>query len=235
MLQRLIRKSLRTILHCSSELRNDAEIELQTARDFTPETVIRGYLAGCFPMPADGRVVWKRPERRAVFPIETFHISRNLQRLMRQRKFEIRIDSDFDQVSQGCANRDDTWLSPEVRRIYAELFRMGLVRTIETWQNGEMVGGVYGVSIGKFFAGESQFSRVRDAGKVAFASLFEMLRANRFQLHDGQYLTPYLKQFGATEISRTDFESKLLRAAAQPGAFRHPEEIRDRNEVSILS
>lgn len=144
---------------------------------------------------------------------------------MKQQRFEIRIDSDFEQVASGCAERDSTWISPEIRSTYAELFQRGLVRTVESWQDGQMVGGLYGVSIGRFFVGESQFSRVRNAGKVAFARLFELLRANRYQLHDGQYLTPYLEQFGAAEVPREEFETRLFRAAVQPGPLRDPESL----------
>ena len=192
-------------------------------RPFSAESVIQACLSGFFPMPdEEGRLRWRRPEQRAVMPIDDFHVPKSDRRIVRQQRFEIRINTAFDEVIRGCAAREQTWITPEVITVYRELFDLGLVRTVESWQNGELVGGVYGLSFGRFFAGESQFFRVKHAGKVAYITLMEILRANHYELHDCQFLTQHLAKFGAFEIPHEEFERRLVRAIVQPAEFRRP-------------
>ena len=191
---------------------------------FRPETVIKGYLNGFFPMPDEtGRVSWRAPEVRGIIPVVGFHVPKNLQRLVRQRKFEIRIDTEFEQVMRGCAERDETWITDEIVDVYVRLHEMGVARSVEAWQNGELVGGLYGICLGRYFSTESQFHRVRDAGKVSFVFLAEILKAGGFLLHDVQYPTPYLEQFGGTALPASIFRKQLLQAVIQHGRFELPD------------
>jgi leucyl/phenylalanyl-tRNA---protein transferase len=190
---------------------------------FRPETVIKGYLNGFFPMPDEsGRVSWRAPDIRGVIPVDGFHIPKNLKRLVRQEKFEMRVDSEFEQVIRCCAERDETWITDQVVDVYCRLHEMGVARSVEAWQNNKLVGGLYGVRIGRYFATESQFHTVRDAGKISFICLSEILKAGGFLIHDVQYLTPYLEQFGGTCLPAADFRQQLLQAVTQFGRFELP-------------
>ena len=185
--------------------------------DARAETVLRGYLAGRFPMPdLKGRLRWQFPRRRGVIPIDGFHVPRSVARVVRSGRFEVRYDTAVGQVIRACADRDPTWITEEIAEIYLRLHEWGFVHSVETWRDDELVGGLYGVAIGGYFAGESQFHRARDAGKVALVALCERLREAGFLLHDTQHLTEYLAQFGCVEILAEEFLDQLERAVALP-------------------
>lgn len=219
LLRRLVRSGTRYIPR--------GEIAAQQAvlnsLDFSPETVLRATANGCFPManPA-GKIEWRCPAKRAVIPVDNFHVRKSLRRVVRSGRFEIRIDSAFDQVIDACADRPETWIIPQLSDVYKELFRMGQARSVEAWQNGKLAGGVYGLCIGRYFVSESQFHRVNHAGKVCFATLFEILRANNFLLHDVQYPSGFLSQFGTVEMERDEFQKQLSVALVQPARFELP-------------
>jgi leucyl/phenylalanyl-tRNA--protein transferase len=196
------------------------------AIELTPELILRAYAAGIFPMAEDADspdLFWVSPEKRGVLPLDGFHISRSLRKTMKTREFSVRVDTDFDAVIDGCAtegeDRDSTWINPEIRRLYGELFRRGYVHTVEVWAEGELVGGLYGLSMGAAFFGESMFHRVTDASKIAMAHLVERLKAGSYRLLDTQFVTPHLASLGGIEIPRELYEVQLAAALAHPGDF----------------
>ena len=225
LLRRLIRAGVRHVPGGTIA----AEQAILASREFSPDTVLQATSSGFFPM-ADsaGRIEWRNPTRRAVIPVDGFRVPKSLRRIMRSRRFEIRLSSAVDQVIACCADRENSWITTEIADVYSQLSEMGVVRTIEAWQNGELVGGVYGLAIGRYFVSESQFHRVNHAGKVCFATLFEILRANGFLIHDVQYSSGFLRQFGAIEMSREEFQSKLTRSLAQPARFELPSTVLER-------
>ena len=187
----------------------------------TPEILLRAYSAGLFPMAEsaeDTDVYWVQPKVRGIIPLEAFHISRSLARTMRRKPFVIRVDTAFDRVMELCAESTDdrptTWINPLILTLYKELHRMGYTHSVEAWEGDELVGGLYGVSLGSAFFGESMFSRRRDASKICLVHLVERLRERGFTLLDTQFTTEHLKTFGAIDISRKDYE-KLLEKAMQ--------------------
>lgn len=182
----------------------------------TPEILLKAYQAGIFPMAEtadDPELFWVDPERRGVLPLDGFHLSRRLRRVVRQDRFEIRIDYDFPATLAGCAEatekRPNTWINAEIVRLYTALFERGAVHSVELWQDGALVGGLYGVSIGGAFFGESMFSRVTDASKVALVHLVALLRQGGYRLLDMQFLTAHLAQFGAVEVPRAQYQHLL--------------------------
>ena len=187
--------------------------------DFTPQTVIKGYMNGFFPTPAGNRIHWEAPAQRALIPIDDFHVPKNIKRLMRQGKFEVRFDTCFEQVMRACADRDDSWINEQIIDIYVQLNKLGVASSVEAWLDGELAGGLYGMRIGGYFATESQFHRVRDAGKIAFVTLFEVLKSNGYLLHDVQNMTPYLEQFGAIEVSNIEFRKNITNAVIRSSAW----------------
>jgi leucyl/phenylalanyl-tRNA---protein transferase len=214
-------------MHIGTRLVPDGEVAAQQAilnsLEFSPETVLRATANGFFPMAnASGKIEWRCPPQRATIPVGNFHVRKSLRRVVRSGRFEIRIDSAFDEVVDACAQRPETWITPQIADVYRQLFEMGHARSVEAWQHGELVGGVYGLCIGRYFVSESQFHRVNHAGKVCFAKLFEILRANSFLLHDVQYPSSFLSQFGTVEIPRAKFQQQLSRALVQPARFELP-------------
>lgn len=186
----------------------------------SPQLLIYGYAQGVFPMAEDGQIYWYDPDPRAIIPLdERFHVAHSLQRTIRRQSFEIRFDTAFRETMQACAERDETWISQEFIEVYSQLHAGGLAHSVEAWQNGEMVGGLYGVGLAGLFAGESMWSRVRDASKVALVALVERLRAGGFQLLDTQFLTPHLATFGAYEIPRSDYKQLLAEALECSASF----------------
>jgi leucyl/phenylalanyl-tRNA---protein transferase len=181
----------------------------------TPQTLLNAYAQGYFPMadPDDGKIYWYDPDPRTILPLESFYIPRRLQRTVRQKKFEIRIDTQFQRVMELCAeprkNHPRTWLNEDLIGLYTTLHRHGFSHSVETWQDGKLVGGVYGVSMGGLFAGESMFSRVRDASKVALVTLVDVLRRNGYVLFDVQFTNDHLTQFGTVEIPRSHYKIRL--------------------------
>ncbi len=185
----------------------------------TPELLLHAYAAGVFPMSEgadDPGLFWVDPEMRGIIPLESFHIPRRLARTVRGEPFEIRIDSAFDAVIDACASpretQPDTWINRRIRELYGALFRMGHVHTVECWSEGRLVGGLYGVSLGRAFFGESMFHRATDASKVALVHLVARLRAGGYRLLDTQFQTEHLAQFGTLEVPRERYRAMLAEA-----------------------
>ncbi len=193
------------------------------ADQLTPEMLMRGYLSGIFPM-AETRnspeVHWVRPRWRGILPLDGFHISRSLRRTIRRGGFEIRLDTDFEGVLDGCAARPETWINAPIRKAYLDLHHLGAAHSLEVVQEGRLAGGVYGVAIGGAFFGESMFSRRRDASKLALAWLVTHLRNCGFRLFDTQFITPHLASLGGQEIPESDYMKRLEDAVAQPADIR---------------
>jgi leucyl/phenylalanyl-tRNA--protein transferase len=185
-----------------------------------PEVLLQGYRLGVFPMAMDdGSIEWFSPDPRGILPLDLFHVPHALQRVVAKGTFEIRINTSFADVMQACAERDETWINEEIIASYTELHEMGCAHSVEAWQDGELAGGLYGVSIGGAFFGESMFHRVTDASKVALCALIDRLRAQKFMLLDTQWLTPHLARFGGIEISRRQYMYLLTRAVALQRSF----------------
>lgn len=192
----------------------------------TPDLLLRAYAIGIFPMAesrVDPELHWIDPDMRGILPLERFHLPRKLRARIRRGDFEVRCNSAFQEVIRGCAepagNRPDTWINPVIEQLYNELFDMGFAHSVECWQGGRLVGGLYGVSLGAAFFGESMFSRVTDASKVALAQLVLRLRKGRFQLLDTQFTTPHLSRFGVLEIPREDYRRLLTKAVSGQAQF----------------
>ena len=185
--------------------------------DITPELLIQAYAGGIFPMafPEEhDRVLWFSPDPRAVMPLREFNVPRSVRRILREGPFTTTTDDDFEGVVRGCANRTETWISKDMISLYTSLHRSGFAHSIEVWKDHQMVGGLYGVAIGGAFFGESMYSEVSNASKVALVDLVARLKLGSFQLLDTQYLTPLLEQFGGVEIDRTIFLERLEDAVA---------------------
>ncbi len=189
------------------------------AVELTPELIIRAYRAGIFPMAEDAGaedLFWVSPEMRGIIPLDAAHFSRTLRKTLRSHPYEIRVDTDFATTIDGCATygteRDTTWINPQIRRLYGALFDRGYVHTVEIWDGPMMVGGLYGVSIGAAFFGESMFHRKTDCSKIAMAHLIGRLQAGGYHLLDTQFITDHLKTFGGIEIPREDYELRLAEA-----------------------
>jgi len=196
------------------------------ALDLTPELIIRAYQAGIFPMAEDASspdLFWVSPQHRGIIPLDRFHISKSLRKRLKSHQFSIRIDTDFDAVIEGCAtagtDRDTTWINPTIRRLYRQLFDRGVCHTIEVWDGTELVGGLYGLSIGAAFFGESMFHRKSDASKIALAHLAERLRTGNYRLLDTQFVTDHLRSLGGIEIPREEYELRLADALEHRGDF----------------
>ncbi|MEJ6398478.1 leucyl/phenylalanyl-tRNA--protein transferase [Yoonia sp. 208BN28-4] len=188
----------------------------------TPELLLAAYRSGVFPM-SESRdnpdVFWVDPRYRGVMPLDGFHISRSLAKVIRKERFSITFDTAFPEVVAGCADREETWINAPIFALYQTLHRRKTAHSIEVWDQNELVGGVYGVVIGAAFFGESMFSTRRDASKVALAYLVDRLRAGGFMLFDTQFITAHLASLGAIEITRPQYQKLLSRAIAQPAAF----------------
>lgn len=187
----------------------------------TPQILLRAYAAGVFPMAQsrhDRAIYWMDPKFRGILPMGSLHLSRSLRRRLRAEPFEIRIDSDFEGVLEGCADRPDTWINAQIHDLYVALHRLGHAHSLETWEGGRLVGGVYGVALGAAFFGESMFSRSRDASKVALTHLMARLVASGFMLFDTQFVTDHLLRMGAIEIPREEYHRLLARAMTRQAA-----------------
>jgi leucyl/phenylalanyl-tRNA---protein transferase len=175
-----------------------------------PEMLLQGYRLGVFPMAMDdGSIEWFSPTRRGIIPLENFHLPHMANRAWKRQSFEIRFDSEFAKVIRECARREETWINDEIIISYEQLHRLGHAHSVEAWQNGKMAGGLYGVALGGAFFGESMFTHVREASKIALAGLVQRLERRKFTLLDTQWLTPHLKQFGAIEVSRAKYLQML--------------------------
>jgi leucyl/phenylalanyl-tRNA--protein transferase len=190
----------------------------------TPDILLHAYAAGVFPMSEgadDPGLFWVDPEIRGIMPLDDFHVPRRLARTVRQDIYEIRTDTDFAGVIAGCAaakeGRGETWINHRIRALYGELFRRGHVHTVEAWSDGMLVGGLYGVSLGRAFFGESMFHLRTDASKVALVHLVGRLIRGGYMLLDTQFQTAHLSQFGTREVARTDYQA-MLGLAIESGA-----------------
>jgi leucyl/phenylalanyl-tRNA---protein transferase len=183
-----------------------------------PETLIRAYRSGIFPWSSDPVISWWSPDPRAIFDLDSWRPHRSTARSVRRAGWTFTVDRDFLGVMRACAepsaDRPSTWITPDFERSYCELHRRGLAHSIEVWSGADLVGGLYGVTLGGFFGGESMFHRATDASKAAVGFLIERLRAGGFSLCDGQVPTPHLARLGAVNISRDDYLERLRRALA---------------------
>ncbi len=202
----------------------------------TPEHLLRAYAAGIFPMAErrdDPAIHWVDPRRRGVFPLDGFRISRSLARAIRRNDYAITADTDFAAVVAACAARPETWINAPIAELYAGLHRAGHAHSVELrGLDGALLGGVYGVTLGAAFFGESMFSRRRDASKVALAWLVHRLRAGGFTLFDTQFLTPHLASLGAIEIGRAEYHRRLAEAVSRSARWDPPGYAPDRQAVA---
>jgi len=192
----------------------------------TPQILLKAYAAGIFPMAEsaeDNALYWVEPEERGIFPLDDLRISRSLRKRIRQRRFDVRVDTAFNDVIAACAekapDRKTTWINQRIKSLYGQLYRMGCCHSIECWRSNRLVGGLYGVRIGGAFFGESMFSREPDASKVALVHLVARLKAGGFYLLDAQFTTPHLESLGARSISRAAYHVLLEQAIEADAEF----------------
>lgn len=194
----------------------------------TPELVLQAYAVGLFPMAetrADDSLYWIDPRERGVLPLDGVHVPKSLRKTLRKGVFEVRVDTDFAQVLEQCRrqadNRPESWINDQIAELYNALHAMGRAHSVECWRDGALVGGLYGVSLGGAFFGESMFTRVRDASKVALIHLCARLRHGGYTLLDCQFITEHLKRFGAVEIPRSEYRERLAKALTVEGRFNY--------------
>lgn len=200
--------------------RDDIMIEI------TPQVLLKAYTCGIFPMAEsadDPALYWIEPQQRGILPLDVVHVPRRLARTIRTTALEVRVDTDFEGVIQGCAaarpGRRSTWINGRIRALYRDLFDLGHCHTIEVWKGAELVGGLYGVAVGGAFFGESMFSTERDASKIALVHLVARLIHGGFVLLDTQFVTDHLRQFGTIEVQRDEFHKRLDQALLARGDF----------------
>lgn len=194
----------------------------------TSDDLLYGYINGIFPMAdSDLKLYWYSPDPRAIIPLETYRPSRSLRPVLNAGRFEIRVDSAFEQVMRACAlprsEEEGTWISEEIIQAYTQLHHQGLAHSIESYENGQLVGGLYGVSLGGAFFGESMFHKVSNASKVAFHYLIEILKGFEFDLLDTQFINENVRRFGAIEISKSEYMNRLHKAVTKKVRFPSPE------------
>ncbi len=190
--------------------------------------MLRAYASGVFPM-SEGRenpeVFWVEPRKRGVMPLDGFHISRSLRRAILKGEYRVSVNAAFVEVIEGCANRPETWINQTITELYHGLFEMGHGQSLEVWRDTDLIGGVYGVTLGGAFFGESMFSRATNASKIALAYLVDRLRESGFVLFDTQFLTPHLASLGAEEIPRSAYLARLREALAETADFARGTEV----------
>lgn len=200
-----------------------------SAHDIDPEQLLKAYTLGYFPMArrrTDRDVVWVLPDQRGVLDLDAARAPRKLRRLIARAPFEIAVDRSFAAVMAACAapgpGREDTWINDAILEVYCELHRLGYAHSVECWEGGDLVGGVYGVAMGEIFCGESMFSRRDNASKIAFAHLVARLKHGGFRLIDTQFWTPHLAQFGVAEMDAAAYAQLLERHVRRPADFMRP-------------
>ena len=208
--------------------------------DLTPALLLRAYAAGVFPMAesADSdEIFWVDPRRRGILPLDGFHLSRSLKKRLKREDHAITLDTAFDVVVSACADREETWINPTIAQLYDQLHRMGQAHSVEVWQGDMLVGGLYGVRIRGAFFGESMFSRVSDASKIALAALVARLRYGGFTLLDTQFTTPHLESLGAITVPRATYHEMLREALTHHGAsfYSLPEATSPDELVQLIS
>lgn len=201
--------------------RADAEGLLAHGGDLEPATLITAYRRGIFPWPYDDApLLWWSPDPRAILPLEGLHVSRSLARTLRQGRFRLTLNDAFPAVIDGCAAREETWITPGLREAYVRLHRLGWAHSIEVWEaDGKLAGGLYGVAVGGLFAAESMFHHARDASKVAVVALVTHARRVGVTLLDVQVPSPHLASLGARTIPRAEYLARLADALGRPVAF----------------
>lgn len=217
--------------------RDDIVIEI------TPQVLLKAYSCGIFPMAEsaeDAALYWIEPQHRGILPLDAFHLPRRLARTLRTTDLTVRVDTDYEGVIAGCAasrpGRRSTWINGRIRNLYRELFDLGHCHTVEVWDGTRLVGGLYGVALGGAFFGESMFSYERDTSKIALMYLIARLLAGGFRLLDTQFVTEHLRQFGAVEVERGDFQLLLDDALKVHGEFhRMPHDLPATGVVDLLT
>jgi leucyl/phenylalanyl-tRNA--protein transferase len=199
--------------------------------ELTPELLLNAYANGIFPMADDeGTLHWLMPDPRAIIELDAFRTTRSLRAVVRRGTFEVAINRSFAEVIEACGDRaEGTWISPQIKAAYCRLHEMGFAHSVETWREGTLVGGLYGVALGGAFFGESMFHRERDASKAALVHLVGRMRQRGFTLLDVQFVTEHLRQFGAIEIPRGEYERRLTRAIRLDATF-----VREAGRVRLL-
>jgi leucyl/phenylalanyl-tRNA---protein transferase len=192
--------------------------------EITPEDVLNGYINGIFPMAeADGSIYWYSPNPRAIIPIETYKPAKSLKPVLNKKHFEMRVNADFEGVMRGCSmprvKEPGTWISEDIISCYTDLHNLGYAHSVESYREGKLVGGLYGVSINGVFFGESMFTIESNASKVAFHYLMQLLRLNKFALLDTQFINDNVRRYGAIEIPREDYLDRLRDALKTEAAF----------------
>jgi leucyl/phenylalanyl-tRNA--protein transferase len=201
-------------------------------RELSPRLLLTAYANGIFPMADDTGVIhWLAPDPRAIIELDQFKTSRSLRSLYQRKAFDISVDRAFDEIIDACADRKEgTWISQEIKTAYRRLHQLGFAHSVEAWQEGRLVGGLYGVALGGAFFGESMFNRVSNASKVALVALVQRMRARGFTLLDVQFVTEHLAQFGATEIPREEYERRLEAAIEMKCTLADPPDEMIRND-----
>jgi len=188
----------------------------------TPRLLLTAYASGVFPMAESAEsdeIFWFNPEKRGVMPLDALHVSRSLRKIMRSRRFKVTANQCFPEVMAACADREETWINPEITALYTELHEVGHAHSIEVWDGDTLAGGLYGVSLGAAFFGESMFSRQSNASKIALVGLVARLSLGSFKLLDMQFLTPHLASLGGVEIAQEDYHARLEKALSQKADF----------------
>jgi leucyl/phenylalanyl-tRNA---protein transferase len=200
---------------------------MEESTPLTAETLVYAYASGVFPMAEEtGEIFWYSPDPRAIIPIQSYKPAKSLKPIINQKRFEIRIDTCFEQVMRNCAlprpTEPETWISEEIVQAYTELHKMGLAHSVEAWQDDKLVGGLYGVSLGAAFFGESMFSFVSNSSKVAFHYLIQILREQKYELLDSQFMNDNVQRYGAINIPRTAYIKRLAKALKSTCHFQKP-------------
>jgi len=200
---------------------------MEESTPLTAETLVYAYASGVFPMAEEtGEIFWYSPDPRAIIPIQSYKPAKSLKPIINQKRFEIRVDTAFEQVMRNCAlprpTEPETWISEEIVQAYTELHNMGLAHSVEAWQDDKLVGGLYGVSLGAAFFGESMFSFVSNSSKVAFHYLIQILREQKYELLDSQFMNDNVLRYGAINIPRTAYIKRLAKALKSTCHFQKP-------------
>ena len=196
----------------------------------TPEMLLSAYAGGIFPMAenrGDEDLFWADPRQRGILPLAGFHISRSLAKTIRSGRFKVTFDVDFKGVVKGCAARDETWINDMLETLYGQLHLARMARSVEVWEDEALVGGVFGITLGGAFFGESMFSTRKDASKVALSYLVDRLITGGFELFDTQFITPHLATLGGLEIPRSDYRELLNEALALDASFDRQGDVPD--------
>ena len=200
---------------------------MEESTPLTAETLVYAYASGVFPMAEEtGEIFWYSPDPRAIIPIQSYKPAKSLKPIINQKRFEIRINTCFEQVMRNCAlprpTEPETWISEEIVQAYTELHKMGLAHSVEAWQEDKLVGGLYGVSLGAAFFGESMFSFVSNSSKVAFHYLIQILRDQKYELLDSQFMNDNVQRYGAINIPRSAYIKRLAKALKSTCHFQKP-------------